>query len=357
MRIMIDLDGTICELKKEGQDYSEVKANPGAINKIQRLKEEGHYIIISTARHMKTCGGDHGKVMARIGKKTLDWLNENKVPYDEIYFGKPNAHVYIDDLAQKFTDWESMDPKDLNNDHINILIPMAGAGSRFVEAGYTEPKPLIDVLGEPMIKWALKSFNFLDKLKSYDLIFVILKEHDQKYELKNKLFKIFDKNIKIIELAEITRGQAETCLAADKYINNHNKLFIFNCDTFSTAPIWDLILTENPDGILPCFKATDPKYSFAGLDEYGYVSRTAEKDPISEHATNGMYYFKRGSDFVSAAEKQIKNNHMSNNEFYVAPLYNELIKSGKKIRVVKVENNNVMGTPEELNQFISKHNE
>lgn len=105
MRICIDLDGVICQLKKEGQTYDQLDPVPGAIEKLKQLKEAGHYIIIQTARHMKTCEGNVGRVHARIGASTLNWLEKNKVPYDEIYFGKPWAQIYIDDNAFRFDNW------------------------------------------------------------------------------------------------------------------------------------------------------------------------------------------------------------------------------------------------------------
>lgn len=108
MRIVIDLDGTICPIKKEGQHYRDLPLMPGALERIQALKAEGHYIIIQTARNMATQGGNLGKVIQNIGKVTLDWLAENQIPYDEIFFGKPNAHVYIDDRALRFNDWATI---------------------------------------------------------------------------------------------------------------------------------------------------------------------------------------------------------------------------------------------------------
>jgi capsule biosynthesis phosphatase len=108
MRICIDLDGVICELKKEGQTYDQLSPVEGAIEKLHQLKAAGHYIIIQTARHMKTCEGNVGKVQARIGAATLNWLEKNKVPYDEIYFGKPWAQIYIDDNAFRFEKWETI---------------------------------------------------------------------------------------------------------------------------------------------------------------------------------------------------------------------------------------------------------
>jgi len=108
MRICIDLDGVIAGFKKEGETYFDVAPIEGAIEKLNKLRENGHYIIIFTARHMKTCNGDIGKVTAKVGKTTLDWLAKHEVPFDEIYFGKPWADVYIDDNAVRFTTWNEI---------------------------------------------------------------------------------------------------------------------------------------------------------------------------------------------------------------------------------------------------------
>ena len=105
MRIVIDLDGTICPIKQKGESYADLKPFPGAVEKLHALREAGHYLIISTARNMATCDSNLGKVMRNVGKVTLDWLEQYGIPYDEIYFGKPNAEVYIDDRALRFSDW------------------------------------------------------------------------------------------------------------------------------------------------------------------------------------------------------------------------------------------------------------
>jgi capsule biosynthesis phosphatase len=111
MRIVIDLDGTICPIKESGQQYAELKPLAGAIEKIKELKAAGHYIIIQTARNMATQESNVGKVIRNIGKVTLDWLVQYDVPYDEIYFGKPNAHLYIDDRGLRFTSWKEVTPQ------------------------------------------------------------------------------------------------------------------------------------------------------------------------------------------------------------------------------------------------------
>lgn len=108
MKICIDIDGVVADFKKDGETYSDVAPIKGAVEKIQELKENGHYIILHTARHMKTCNGNVGMVVSRIGQITLNWLAKHKIPYDEIYFGKPWADVYIDDNAFRFENWESI---------------------------------------------------------------------------------------------------------------------------------------------------------------------------------------------------------------------------------------------------------
>ena len=109
MRLCIDLDGVICRLKREGETYDKLLPVEGAPEKLRELKEAGHYIIINTARHMKTCQGNLGLVSARISLVTLNWLEKFNIPYDEIYFWKPHADVYIDDNAYRFNSWEEID--------------------------------------------------------------------------------------------------------------------------------------------------------------------------------------------------------------------------------------------------------
>ena len=108
MRIIVDLDGTICKIKQKDQSYSDLEPNPGAAEKIKQLKADGHYIIITTARHMATCESNVGKVIKKIGKITLDWLEKNEIEYDEIYFGKPNGEIYIDDRSIRFSNWDEI---------------------------------------------------------------------------------------------------------------------------------------------------------------------------------------------------------------------------------------------------------
>lgn len=125
MRICLDLDGVVCELKQEGQTYADVAPLPGAIAKIRQLKAAGHTVILHTARHMKTCQGNPGLVIARVGQITLDWLARHEIPYDEIHFGKPWAHVYIDDNALRFSSWDEIlgDGSNLPRNHEESVRP------------------------------------------------------------------------------------------------------------------------------------------------------------------------------------------------------------------------------------------
>jgi capsule biosynthesis phosphatase len=114
VRICIDLDGVICRLRLPGQRYADLEPVPGAVEKLRALKAAGHYLIIATARHMKTCQGNVGQVVARQGQVTLDWLARHGIEYDEIHFGKPHAQVYLDDNGLRFTGWAAIESDGAN---------------------------------------------------------------------------------------------------------------------------------------------------------------------------------------------------------------------------------------------------
>ena len=234
---------------------------------------------------------------------------------------------------------------------MNVLIPMAGAGKRFFDAGYIFPKPLIEVDNKPMIQWVLESLN----LKA-NYIFIIQKEHQKKYNIQSVL-KILQPNCKIIELDQITEGAACTTLLAKKYINNTNPLIIANSDQYiswnSSKAIYDFN-SKNLDGAILTFEAIHPKWSYAKCDKDGFVSKVAEKKVISKNATVGVYYWKHGSDYIKSAEEMIKKNIRVNNEFYVCPVYNEFISKNKKVKIHNVDKMWGLGTPEDLNNFIRK---
>jgi HAD superfamily hydrolase (TIGR01509 family) len=232
---------------------------------------------------------------------------------------------------------------------LNVLIPMAGAGSRFQQAGYTFPKPLIEVNGKPMIQLVIENLNI-----KANFIYVVQQEHREKYNL-DTLLNLLTPNCKIVEVDGITEGAACTALLAKEYIDNGNPLFFANSDQFVE---WDSnefmykMNETNVDGGIVSFKATHPKWSFAKVNESGLVTEVAEKNPISDNATVGFYWWKQGSDFVKYAEEMIEKNIRVNNEFYVCPVFNQAIQDDKEIRLFNVEKMWGLGTPEDLKYYL-----
>jgi HAD superfamily hydrolase (TIGR01509 family) len=232
---------------------------------------------------------------------------------------------------------------------MNVLIPMAGAGSRFQQAGYTFPKPLIDVEGKPMIQVVVDNLNI-----DATFIYVVQKEHRIKYNL-DTLLNLITPGCKIVEVDGITEGAACTTLLAKEYIDNDQPLVMANSDQFVE---WDSnefmykMIEQKVDGGILTFKATHPKWSFAKVVEYGYVTEVAEKNPISDIATVGVYYWAKGSDYVKYAEQMISKNIRTNNEFYTCPTFNEAIGDGKKIKTFNIEKMWGLGTPEDLKYYL-----
>jgi HAD superfamily hydrolase (TIGR01509 family) len=237
------------------------------------------------------------------------------------------------------------------DEKLNILIPMAGAGSRFEKAGYTFPKPLIDVEGQPMIKLVTENLNM-----DANFIYIVQKSHREKYNL-DALLNLISPNCKIVEVDGLTEGAACTTLLAKELINNDSPLLLANSDQYiewdSNEFMYKMVET-NSDGGIVTFPATHPKWSFVKIDEFGFVSEVAEKNPISNIATVGVYYWSKGSDYVKYTESMINKNIRTNNEFYVCPVFNEAISDGKKIRTFEIKKMWGIGTPEDLNVYLNR---
>lgn len=235
---------------------------------------------------------------------------------------------------------------------MNVVIPMAGAGSRFQEAGYTFPKPLIEINGKPMIQIIVENLNM-----DANFIFIVQKEHYEKYNLKY-LLNLITPNCTIIPIESITEGAACTTLLAKEFINNDDHLLLANSDQFvewdSNEFMYTMINDKVDAGILS-FKATHPKWSFAKLGPDGFVIEVAEKKPISDIATVGIYYWKHGSDYVNAAEQMIEKDIRINNEFYVCPVFNQALIEFAKIKTYMVEKMWGLGTPEDLERFVEEY--
>jgi len=233
-----------------------------------------------------------------------------------------------------------------------VLIPMAGAGSRFEKAGYTFPKPLIEVNGKPMIQVVVENLGI-----DAEFIYIVQEEHYKKYNLWHFL-NLLTPNCRVITINELTEGAACTTLLAKNMINNGDHLLIANSDQFVE---WDSnrfyysMEDSGVDGGILCFYNTHPKWSYVQLNDRGFVTEVAEKVPISTNATVGIYYWKKGSDYVKYAEQMIQKNIRTNGEFYVAPVFNEAIEAGARIRSFYAEQMWGLGTPEDLDHYLKHH--
>ena len=231
---------------------------------------------------------------------------------------------------------------------LSIVIPMAGQGSRFLDAGYSFPKPLIEVGQKPMIQVVIESLGLKGKF-----IFLVRKEHLIKYNLKNFL-NVLAPNCEVVTVDKLTEGAACTVLLAKKFINNDKPLIISNSDQYiewNSSETMYKFISKNVDGGILTFNAIHPKWSYAKIDKNKYVLEVAEKKVISDNATVGVYYWKKGRDFVKYTNKMIKKNIRVNNEFYVCPVFNEAIKENKKILISNVNSMWGLGTPEDLKYF------
>ncbi len=364
-----------------------IKKNPKIISIFKKLKRKYKIVVASNAIRdtVNLCIQNLGiKKLVDLSLSNEDIINSK--PHPEIYFKifikygiYPNEALIIEDSpygreaasssgakVMPIKEIKDVNLKNIENylkndvnkintistawedDKMNILIPMAGAGKRFAEAGYFFPKPLIEIQNKPMIQWVIDSLNVKGRY-----IFIIQKEHQEKFNVKSVL-NILQPNCKIIELDHVTEGAACTTLLAKEFINSNKPLIIANSDQFikwnSSKTIYDCI-SKKVDGAILTFESIHPKWSYAKCDRNGYVTEVAEKKVISKNATVGIYYWSKGSDYVKFSEKMIKKNIRVNNEFYVCPVFNQALESNKKIKIYDVEQMWGLGTPEDLNNF------
>jgi HAD superfamily hydrolase (TIGR01509 family) len=259
---------------------------------------------------------------------------------------------YIDRFNMQQDNRNIFDELNTTGKIINIVIPCAGLGSRFVKAGYKAPKPLIDVNGKPMIQVVVENINIKGRF-----IFIVQKSHCEELNMRYILNAIAPGCV-IIETDGVTEGAACSILLAKDYINNDDYLITANSDQFLE---WDArhflytCLSDNIDGCISTFINSDPKFSYAKTNDSGYVSEVAEKKVISNNATTGIYYWARGSDFVKYSEQMITKNIRVNNEFYTCPVYNEAIEDGQKVKIVEAKKFWCLGTPEDLEEYLAKN--
>ncbi len=229
----------------------------------------------------------------------------------------------------------------------NLIIPLAGLGSRFLKQGFKIPKHLIFAETKQCIDWSMQSIE----RKDFNIIFILREDQISNFQYDEILKNKYGKNVKIVKVKDLTRGAVESCLTAKKYINNNYPLSIFTVDVAFAPKYSSKSVPKNCDGFLLTFNANSTNYSYAKINQKGYVEKTEEKKIISNNALVGIYNFKHGKTFVKYAEEMIFNNLLSNNEFYIAPMYNLLIKDKLKIKSAKVDKMHLFGTPEELAFF------
>jgi NDP-sugar pyrophosphorylase family protein len=234
---------------------------------------------------------------------------------------------------------------------VNVLIPMAGRGQRFADAGYDRPKPLIEVFGRPMYSWAVES---LPLELATRVIFVALREHLVGGALEADIGSRYaDHDPIVIPVDGVTEGQVCTVLLARDLIDDGTPLLVYNVDTYCRTALASTLRSLPPtvDGLLGVFEAEGDHWSFARVDECGRVVETAEKRRISPWATTGLYHFTRGADFVRYADEMVHADDRTRGEFYVAPLYNRMIRDGADIRIDVADEVRPIGTPDELARF------
>ncbi|WP_296657776.1 glycosyltransferase family 2 protein [Paraburkholderia sp.] len=239
---------------------------------------------------------------------------------------------------------------------LNIVVPMAGAGSRFAKAGYLDPKPLIPVRGVPMIEVVIHN---LKPSCEHRFIFVCQRSHIERYRLIQRL-SAWAPGCEIIGLDGVTQGAACTVLAAREHIREKDALMIANSDQYVDIDMNDYLAEMergNLDGLIMTMTADDPKWSFVGLSDENLVTNVAEKQVISDEATVGIYNFRRGGDFLRAADAMIRKELLVNSEYYVAPVYNEMIAESARIGISNVGREGAgmygLGIPNDLERFLT----
>jgi NDP-sugar pyrophosphorylase family protein len=226
-----------------------------------------------------------------------------------------------------------------------VVMPMAGRGSRFSSKGFAKPKPLIEVAGKPMFEWALQSLKGLEVRL---LIVIALKDHEYNFEISKKLSQIWIGQFQLITIEGVTEGQLCTVLTAEELINRDEGVLIISSDTMVVSEIAKDIqnIKKGVKGLISVLNLPGEQWSFAKTNLEGIVTEVAEKKRISDHASTGMYYFSSGEEFIKFGKKMILENKRTNGEFYIIPVYNELIAHQKIVGISFANEMWDMGTPE-----------
>ena len=240
---------------------------------------------------------------------------------------------------------------------LHIVMPMAGEGRRFLKEGWTTPKPLIELNGQPLFKHAISSVTDKDIQMKYS--FIVRQEHIDKYQI-DKGIRSFLPEANLFSVVKTTRGAVETCLIAENAIADDDAVIVMDCDLeFRSKKFMEIIkqilnkpIEEATGGALVSFESNEPRYSYAALGEDGFVARTAEKEVISNHALCGAYFFASGRRFKQIAHLLLAEPAFTKPEYYVSLLFNYLLKDGEKVWLAPMEEYYSYGTPEELKRYL-----
>lgn len=230
-------------------------------------------------------------------------------------------------------------------------MPMAGRGSRFAERGFEIPKPLIEVAGKPMFCWALEGLLELD---FSELILVVLEEHKARFERQlSGSLQLPERLIKTVTVPNVTEGQLCTVLAAKSLIDSEEDVLVAASDTFIQSNLAIDILKKPVGcaGIISVINLPGEQWSFARANTDGRVLEVAEKVRISDHASNGLYYFSKGADLVAFGEEMIRKGERTRGEFYVIPVYQKMIEAGRLVTISHATEMWDLGTPEAKAKF------
>lgn len=236
-------------------------------------------------------------------------------------------------------------------------MPMAGEGSRFLKEGWTTPKPLIMLHGDPLFKHAISSVHIDGVPMKYS--FIVRQEHIDRYQIDQQI-KSFLPEANIFSVLKTTRGAVETCLMAESVIADKDGVIVMDCDLeFRSKRFLEILkdvlskpMEESEGGALVSFESNEPRYSYAALGPDGFVTRTAEKEVISNHALCGAYFFSTGQRFKQIAHQLLNEPEFKKPEYYVSLLYNYLLADGEKVHLATMEEYYSYGTPEELTKYL-----
>lgn len=234
---------------------------------------------------------------------------------------------------------------------MQVVIPMAGLGSRFQNAGFEHPKPFIEFLGKTMIEHVVENLG-----ASNDFIIIMQKQHYMAYSHIIARLTEQVSSFDAVLIEKPTNGAAETCMLASSKLDHQAPLMIANCDQIMEWNNYDFrtwFLASGLDGAICTFDSQSTKNSYALIDENGLVKQTAEKTVISPHATTGIYVWNKAGNFLSAAEEMIVQGLRTNNEFYVCPVYNINVERGEKIGLYHIKKHWPIGTPQDLVNYLS----